>query len=335
MKEPNILFIGYGILGDHIVCFRSLELLKEKYPNSRIVFVGNPVFAEIGLQFGNGIIDEVIDIEVEELMSYYAKPTHYSKYWNEIFQETDILINHKMDNGGFFSGNLVSKGVKWVRTKTSDNELNTFNKILLQDKVINGNRNAYAQVGELVELLNISTDNWQTTLNVSLKRKHLAKQNIEKYFNYTDVLLIAFHPGSSSPEKNYPIEKWALAINKMLTENSKAKLLVLVGPNEQSLIPKIKVLFPMKQTMIVNENLIESIALLSLCNLFLGHDTGFAHIAASLKINSVLLFGQGSSNIWEPPTAFSNVIRAETLNSIDYVNIYNLAIEKLVLRSLL
>ena len=36
----KIIFIGYGILGDFIVCHRSMELLKKHYPDSHITYIG-------------------------------------------------------------------------------------------------------------------------------------------------------------------------------------------------------------------------------------------------------------------------------------------------------
>jgi len=312
----NILFIGYGMLGDHIVCLRSLELLKEKYPQSIITYVGNPTMVEIGVHYGNNIIDKVLNIESCQLKAYTDNQAYHSVFWDAVFEESNLIINHKMDSNGYFSKNIRSKGFRWIRKKEPEIKIDATSKILLQDEVKDKSRNAYAQVGELIELIGLTTKSWQSSLVVNKEKKEESLNHIFKVFTKNNKRLIAFHPGSSMKEKNYSLEKWGKVINNLLSEID-AKLLIFVGPNEKKQIKEITNCFSEESYMIIQKSLIESISFLSICDIFLGHDTGFAHIAASLKLPSVLLFGPASSKIWKPPIRKTRIILSDDLSKLE------------------
>jgi ADP-heptose:LPS heptosyltransferase len=217
-----------------------------------------------------------------------------------------------MDDNNYFANNIVNKGFNWLRAKQSNIQINNNSKILIQSKIQNQNRNAYAQVGELVELLGCTTNCWQTKLSISQEQKNKIFNDVNNFFGTKTKNLIAFHPGSSSVEKNYDIEKWADIINKIIIK-SNSRILIFIGPNEKKYLSAINLLFDRNKIMLIEKEIIESIAYLSICNLFLGHDTGFAHISSSLAIPSILLYGASSRKHWEPPISTTNIIRVNNL----------------------
>jgi len=326
MDSIKILFISYGILGDHIICFRSVQLLRKYYPNAKITFVGIPDIVEIGIEFGNNLIDRVINIDNSELINYAIKKNHHSKYWEILFDESNIIINHKMDNHSYFANHLINKGFNWIRTKQDDIKIDLYSKILLQDKVKDETRTAYAQVGELIELIGITTNSWQTVLR---KNTNLSiTQELQDYFKIDTKDFIAFHPGSSTDIKNYPIEKWAIVINRLLKQYDNYKVLVFIGPQEEKLIPDLLKQFKKDNIFIVRKKLIISLQYLSLCKLFLGHDTGFAHISASLKLSSVLLFGEASLKLWMPPYKNTKVLFSENIKNTEPTEIFDFIVQQ-------
>ena len=316
----NILFIAYGVLGDHIICFKSLQLLKEKYTDCNITFVGEPKFAEIGIKYAGNIINKVLPYK--DFMEYTTQKDYKSVFWEDIFCNSNIIINHRMDDNNYFANSIIKKGFNWLRAKQSNIQINSSSKILVQSKIQNQNRNAYAQVSELVELLGCTTNCWQTKLSISQEQKNKIFNDVNNFFGTKTKNLIAFHPGSSSVEKNYDIEKWADIINKIIIK-SNSRILIFIGPNEKKYLSAINLLFDRNKIMLIEKEIIESIAYLSICNLFLGHDTGFAHISASLIIPSILLFGKYSKKHWEPPISSTKVIRIDDLQKANHKEIKN------------
>lgn len=96
-------------------------------------------------------------------------------------------------------------------------------------------------------------------------------------------------------------------------------LLIFTGPAEETIFPEIVSLTTnFNVHFIRNQELTFSAAVLSKCNMFIGHDTGFAHISGALKVPSFLIFGSSSlTKVWTPPSKNTNMIYFEDLNNID------------------
>jgi heptosyltransferase III len=121
--------------------------------------------------------------------------------------------------------------------------------------------------------------------------------------------LIALHPGAGSKLKCWPLERF-IELARRLTLNQKNRLLVIEGPAEEGLAYRI------------SENLrgIESIvakavplkllsAVLERCRLFIGNDSGLAHLAAALNVPSIVLFGPTLPQHWAPLGKHVTVLR--------------------------
>ena len=102
--------------------------------------------------------------------------------------------------------------------------------------------------------------------------------------------LVALHPGSGSPRKNWPANRW-LALARWLEEELHARLLVGIGLPARNL--------PLGQLA----------ARLAGCRLFLGHDSGVSHLAASAGAPCILLFGPTDPAMWAPPGPQVRVLR--------------------------
>lgn len=128
--------------------------------------------------------------------------------------------------------------------------------------------------------------------------------------------LIALHPGSGSPRKNWPLARW-LALARWLREEQQATLLIISGeadaPGPWSEIGPVARQLPLN----------ELVAQLTHCRLFLGHDSGVSHLAAACSIPCVLLFGPTDSNCWAPPGSHVTVVRGDsaTMTSISTASV--------------
>lgn len=314
-KESKIVFIGYGVLGDFIVCLKSLELLREKFPEAHITYVGNKTFAQLG--FNDYHINEIIETD-DELKKYYSEKGYKSEKWETVLNKTNLLINHPMDPDGIFVCNLQNKGFNHLKTPEPNFQLTKETKILLHGEVQNEENSAYEQVAELLLNIGVSTDNWVPSLQLPKTLISKAKRVINKYKKEHNAnILLAFHPGASSVHKLMPLDKWKEVIKKSL--NSKLLILVFTGPAEEPLLSEVKKeLNEFNCINLHNEELQYAAALLSQCDLFFGHDTGFAHIAAALGVKSFLIFGKQSlPQVWAPPTNKTITIASENIKNLE------------------
>jgi heptosyltransferase-2 len=127
---------------------------------------------------------------------------------------------------------------------------------------------------------------------------------------------IAIHPGSGSPRKNWPPQKWAEVIEHLLASGP----VFLVG-GEADVEPLTHLRFHFGKRLSIFESLPlnELGAILSTCRMFLGHDSGISHLAAAVGVPCKLLFGPTDPDVWAPAGSHVEVFRAvgEDLSQVD------------------
>jgi heptosyltransferase III len=108
------------------------------------------------------------------------------------------------------------------------------------------------------------------------------------------------HPFASTPEKTWPAERF-LELARYL-QLWKIKPIFLAGPGDDS--------SAFRDHPILTAGLPEVKSLLTNASLFVGNDSGPAHMAAAFGIPSVVLFSTSDPTVWEPWQTESEVIVA-------------------------
>jgi len=126
---------------------------------------------------------------------------------------------------------------------------------------------------------------------------------------------IAIHPGSGSPRKNWPLDRW-LEITAWLQSHHQVELLIITGDTETP--ATIQAFSPLGRSahQLPLESLIHE---LSTCQLFLGHDSGISHLAAACSVPSLLFFGPTDPAIWAPPAP--HVHRLQSSSSVASISL--------------
>jgi len=111
---------------------------------------------------------------------------------------------------------------------------------------------------------------------------------------------ILVHPGSRSPFRLWPPERFA-AVCDRLQEELGVQVFVVAGPGEQDLVQQIRThakfhLVALTQRFTVGQ----FAALVSQFDLLLCHDSGPMHVAAAVGTPVVALFGSQNATIWRP-----------------------------------
>ncbi|MGH9750858.1 MAG: glycosyltransferase family 9 protein, partial [Candidatus Polarisedimenticolia bacterium] len=106
--------------------------------------------------------------------------------------------------------------------------------------------------------------------------------------------LVALHPGASNPPRAWHAERFA-DLGSRLARRTGARILILGGPGESSLLRRIAAAMPEGTTVIADPRLPLPVTagLLMSCRLFVGNDSGPMHLAAALGIPTLGLFGPG------------------------------------------
>lgn len=121
---------------------------------------------------------------------------------------------------------------------------------------------------------------------------------------------ILVHPGSGGRRKVWPLVNWQGLLDWMRCELPFQPILS-IGPADGYLdqfsdsaraagIPVVKGL-----------SLLRLSALLSLCALYIGSDSGVSHLAAAVGVPTITVFGPSDPNVWAPRGRRVNVLRRQ------------------------
>jgi ADP-heptose:LPS heptosyltransferase len=120
--------------------------------------------------------------------------------------------------------------------------------------------------------------------------------------------ILAIHPGSGSPAKNWSPRKFALVAD---WASERALIVLISGPARDG---RDEVLMAVKKSrpfVLDQLPLPDLAAVLTKCTAFLGNDSGITHLAARTGIPTVALFGPTDSAVWGPRGPGVRIMTAE------------------------
>jgi len=107
--------------------------------------------------------------------------------------------------------------------------------------------------------------------------------------------LIAIFPGSGSPAKNWPLDKFA-ALARILRERS--SVVFILGPAESAME---QILREYELSVLRDLELGTVAGIARLAAGFVGNDSGVSHLAAAADAPGVVIFGPSDPSRWRPP----------------------------------
>jgi len=124
--------------------------------------------------------------------------------------------------------------------------------------------------------------------------------------------VLAIHPGSGSPGKNWNAEKFA-AVADWASE--RCQILLISGPardGAEEVRASVKKARPLPAD---NLPLLHLAAVLQASTAYLGNDSGITHLAASLGLPTVALFGPTNPALWGPKGPGVRIIYEKNLST--------------------
>lgn len=114
------------------------------------------------------------------------------------------------------------------------------------------------------------------------------------------------HPTTAFETKNWPIENFA-CVAEFLAEKG-IETVAVAAKHENEALEKLKQESKVPITTFDDLSLPEITALASEAKLFVGNDSGIAHIAAAVNTPTVVIFGSSNRDHWRPWTDAPNEI---------------------------
>ena len=288
MSEVNtILTIKLIALGDLMLVLPQLKLIKEMFPDKKLILLTTKrVKAVVERQ---PFIDQVIYMEVRPLAIirtiFLLRQLHIdlSIDFEHYYRLTALMCffaNIRYRIGFSIPGQgrdrLFTFSVPYDKIH---HELLVFNSLLAPLKII-----------KLPELVGLPfTPEEKSKVDTLLKR-----EKVEQY------LLI--QPGTSGIAlgRRWSNDRWVELIKKITQAFPAIRIIIVGGPIEQEIVKEWKNAGNDFLNWTGMFNLAEFYYLVTKARVFIGLDTGTTHIAASARVNIVVLYGLNNPAKWGP-----------------------------------
>jgi ADP-heptose:LPS heptosyltransferase len=273
----DVLLVRAGALGDLLLLRRTIAGLRGAGHRVRLVAPAAPASALLGP--GAGEVAEVLPWDGPEMATVLSGEERASPV-AEALKAADVVLVFTR------SGSVVSALGARAR------------RLVVHDPAPpDGGPHASAWLARALLSLAIDAPPDPPPLEFTEAEEAQAKALAEQM----PPAFLAVHPGSGSPLKNWPLERFAEAARRVSRE---ARWLLVLGPAEEGVRP-------LPGSVVARGWAPRRLAAaLSRAGLFLGNDSGASHLAAAAGARTLALFGPTDPARWAPVGPEVTTLRA-------------------------
>jgi len=283
----RILVIRGGAIGDFILTLPAIKLLRDRFPEAQIEILGYTHITALAEK--RFYADAVRSIEQGPLATFFAKDSILPGELIDYFSSFDLIVSYLFDPDGIFESNL-----KRCRIKT----------FIAGPSKLKSGEHGTLQLARPLEQMGLPLDDRAAKLYPTDEDREFARH----FFGRVGGPVTAFHPGSGSETKNWPIENW-----KELGEHvfsTGRDLLIASGEADEDRVRFLQSAWRGKSVRYAMHLPLPRLAAVFENAIFVGHDSGISHLAAGVGARCILLFGATDPAIWAPANRNVTVLRA-------------------------
>lgn len=330
-SPTNFLIIRqHNQFGDMLASVPLFRAVKETYPNSKLsVLTSNENYFAIEK---NKFVDEQFNFDKNKLnqIDYFRSLIKFLRNnYDVVIIPTTVSISFT----SHFLGRLAKTETR-ICSYSLNGEFNEYSYLCDRridlDWRTNPNQNVSQFILELVKPFGIYTDNYQSEITFDENDKKKA----EIFFN--DELKIAknqkvigMHVGAGKPPNRWDLNNFVLLAEK-LHEKYNAKIFFTGSNSDKEQLDYISSKLKIEKNFALNKKIPELAAIISQCDLFITNDTGVMHVAGTVNVKQISLFGPTKPENWAPIGTDKLYIRkSDDINDIDVNDVYEAALKYL------
>jgi heptosyltransferase-2 len=284
MTPPRkILVVRGGALGDFLLTLPVLAALRRHFPNSPLEILGYERIASLAV--AGGLADRVSALESPALATFFARDGVLQPHETQYFARFDLIVSYVYDPEMVFQTNV--------------SRCNGTAQFLIGPHRPDESADLHATKALLrpLEILGVKDAD---------PCPRLVLPGLAKPFAITR---LAVHPGSGSPQKNWPEPKWD-ALLQRLAVMTQCHFLLIGGEAEGARCERLAAMLPPNRTHLAqNLPLVELAQTMRSCAAFTGHDSGITHLAAALDLPGLVLWGPSNETVWQPISKRMRILR--------------------------
>lgn len=306
----KVLVVKLSDIGDVLTVTPALRALRDSLPEAHIsllvpprsasLMAGSPLVDQL-LTFDKFRFDDTRDALRPRQLAYAAGLG--ARLREEAFDAL-ALMHHLTTWWGTMKYAALATSVNASLTVGLDNGRGFFLDRAVPDRGFGGRHEAeYWQ--EVASLLGAEVEPHPMEVFVGAEDEAEATALLPE----SDGPLVAFHPGGGghSIGRRWPLSRFAEVARALVDERGTVPVIV-GGPEEielaRQLVPEIGT---SALNLVGRTSLLQTAAVIRRCGLFIGNDSGLAHLAAAVGTPVVAIFGPTNRRAWAPWSPQGNV----------------------------
>lgn len=287
LKRARFLVLRGGAIGDFIVTLPVLQALREHWPAAEIELIGYPHVAELAREAG--LVDRVDSLDKAGMARFFAAIPSFSPEQASYIESFDIILSFLHDPHGVVADNLRAAGARQV--------------IYASPMVTSGH--AVDHLIKPLETLAIYAAGAVPRLRLSDGTRARGRRLLEE--RGVTGRVVAIHPGSGSPAKNWSADRFIALARRLRTEG--AAVVCVLGEADAEVRTRVVAELP-EVPRIEQVRLVELAGALSCCAAYVGNDSGITHLASAVGVPVVALYGPSDADRWGPRGEHVQILRA-------------------------
>jgi ADP-heptose:LPS heptosyltransferase len=301
----RILIIRAGALGDTLLMLPLIRALRQAFPEAYLEVMGYP--ERLQLVLGESYAHHISSIERKGLEAFFVKDALLPPDLVRFFGSFDLILSYKQDPEGLWTENLRKTGATLVYNfnpfPSEENPIHMISYLLNTLKILGLNI-------PVTRLPGIAEDFTQEQIPdlyyPRIQPPPWAREKAHIFWKENQLPMegkyrvLAVHPGSGSPKKVWPPERFAQVCLEA-SRQYQTRILLISGPADKENVQKVfKLSEDIHPVLVENKPLWLLAAILERCHIYLGNDSGVTHLAAAVGVPVLALFGPSNPKIWRP-----------------------------------
>lgn len=297
---PTVVMIHPGALGDVLLALPAINRLRRQFPCHQHMLCANHRIGE--LLWNCGVIDGWLSVDGSSFSQLFSGSLENGSLIFDWLTRCDRAVAWVRDEAGTLEAVLKAYVPGEVRVCSPFSaglpSIHQSHRFLDALGETSGEELAPGQLRLPGYLLEIG-DTFLLRAGIEGERK-----------------VVLLHPGSGSPFKCVRPEVFGEIVDALRHDGFVPVL--LEGPADHAAVTQVLRLVKERPIVLRNLDLSTLAAVLARMDLFVGHDSGVSHLAASLGVATVALFGPTAVERWSPLGAHVTVVRTEACRCPDW-----------------
>ncbi len=318
IKAPkSILVMKFFGMGSILLASPMIRQMKQRFPDASISIVTFEENQELVRRLP--LFDEMRFIRNSSLANFAVDTLRFMK---EVFAgRYDLLIDLE-----FFSYySALFAGLNYKRQSVGFAAIKPVRQWMYDGHIsYEGEQHIVDKFSHFLNYLDVQPDSEPQLhpLDTSEQEQQSVATLLESYANKTLVALNV-NTGPLAPMRKWPLENYKALIDGLLKDET-LHLFLIGGRQDAEFVSRFAKSLPENRfTNVAGKlNLGELFELFKRCSLFIGNDSGPAHIAESAGLSSLVLFGPETSRLYGPRALPSKGLQADHFCS-PCLNVYD------------